>query len=63
MLLFVVNVVRSLRKAERAGDNPWGAATLEWSVSSPPPPYNFFAFPVVSSREPLWTPMTEDRRT
>jgi hypothetical protein len=25
-------------------------------VSSPPPVYNFLALPVVSSREPLWTP-------
>ena len=27
------------------------------------PPYNFVALPVVSSREPLWTPATERRRT
>jgi len=37
-----------------AGDNPWGAATLEWATRSPPPPFNFVALPVVSSREPLW---------
>jgi cytochrome c oxidase subunit 1 len=54
MLLFVVNVWRSLRAGERAGDNPWNAPTLEWAVPSPPPPYNFAALPVVSSREPLW---------
>jgi cytochrome c oxidase subunit 1 len=55
MLLFVVNVVRSLLAGERAGENPWGAATLEWSMPSPPPPFNFVALPVVSSREPLWS--------
>jgi cytochrome c oxidase subunit 1 len=55
VLLFVVNVVRSLRKGERAPGNPWGAATLEWATPSPPPKYNFTALPVVSSREPLWT--------
>jgi cytochrome c oxidase subunit 1 len=59
MLLFVVNVVRSLVKGQRAGADPWGAGTLEWSVGSPPPACNFFALPVVASREPLWAPSTE----
>jgi cytochrome c oxidase subunit 1 len=58
MFLFVLNVGLSLFRGARAPDNPWGAATLEWSVASPPPPYNFLALPVVSSREPLWTPAT-----
>jgi cytochrome c oxidase subunit 1 len=56
MLLFVFNVARSLIKGERAAADPWGGGTLEWSVSSPPPACNFFALPVVSSREPLWMP-------
>jgi cytochrome c oxidase subunit 1 len=59
MLLFAFNVVRSLLKGERAQPDPWGAGTLEWSVSSPPPACNFFALPVVSSREPLWSPSRE----
>jgi cytochrome c oxidase subunit 1/cytochrome c oxidase subunit I+III len=54
VLLFVINVVRSLRVGQPAGDNPWDAGTLEWSVSSPPPAYNFKVIPVVASRHPLW---------
>jgi len=54
VLLFVVNVVRSLRHGAAAGDNPWGAGTLEWSVSSPPPMANFERVPVVHGRFPLW---------
>ena len=54
MLLFVINVVRSVSKGEAAGDDPWGAPTLEWATHSPPPPFNFVALPVVASREPLW---------
>ena len=58
MLLFVINVGYSLFKGARATPNPWGAGTLEWSVPSPPPGCNFYALPVVSSREPLWLPST-----
>jgi len=54
VLLFVINVVRSLRHGEAAGDNPWGAGTLEWATSSPPPPYNFVAPVVVHGRDPVW---------
>jgi len=54
VLFFVVNFLRSLAKGTRAGDNPWGASTLEWATHSPPPAFNFVALPVVASREPLW---------
>jgi cytochrome c oxidase subunit 1/cytochrome c oxidase subunit I+III len=54
ILLFLVNVAFSLRRGEKAGPNPWGAATLEWTVPSPPPAYNFAVIPVVASRHPLW---------
>ena len=40
-LLFLWNVLRSLRDGAPAGDNPWNAWTLEWATSSPPPPENF----------------------
>ncbi len=54
VLIFLINVAISLRRGERAGDDPWDAWTLEWATASPPPPYNFETAPVVASRRPLW---------
>jgi cytochrome c oxidase subunit I len=54
ILLFLVNVAKSLKSGASAGPNPWDAPTLEWSVASPPPPYNFAVIPTVASRHPLW---------
>jgi cytochrome c oxidase subunit 1 len=53
-LIFVWNVVYSLRHGAPAGDDPWDAWTLEWATTSPPPPYNFETIPTVRSRRPLW---------
>jgi cytochrome c oxidase subunit I len=54
VLLFLINVVISLRRGQPAGDDPWDAWTLEWTTTSPPPPYNFETPPEVRSRRPLW---------
>jgi len=38
----------------KAGRNPWGSSSLEWTVSSPPPPQNFDSFPVEVADD--WSP-------
>jgi heme/copper-type cytochrome/quinol oxidase subunit 1 len=48
------NIWRSRRKGAIAGPNPWGAPSLEWSIPSPPPEYNYAVIPTVTSRYPLW---------
>jgi cytochrome c oxidase subunit 1 len=52
--LFLANVFRSLRAGAAAGENPWGADTLEWATTSPPPSYNFAMVPVVEGSAALW---------
>jgi cytochrome c oxidase subunit I+III len=68
VLLFLVNVFRSRRFGEIAGDDPWGADTLEWGTSSPPPNYNFLYPPAAQGRYALWartesTPVVTGLRT
>jgi cytochrome c oxidase subunit 1 len=45
----VFYLIWSMRYGPRAGDNPWGAAGLEWQTSSPPPTHNFVETPVVTT--------------
>jgi cytochrome c oxidase subunit 1 len=47
ILAIIINVIVSLRRGKPAGINPWGARTLEWTISSPPPYYNFKKIPIV----------------
>jgi cytochrome c oxidase subunit I+III len=56
VLLFVVNVVWTVRVGPPAGDDPWAADSLEWSESSPPPDAQFARIPVVTDRHPRWAP-------
>ena len=55
VLVFLINVFWSKRLGIVAGANPWGADTLEWSISSPPPDYNYHYLPTVESRYALWS--------
>ena len=53
ILMVLVNMVISLRRRVPAGNDPWGAQTLEWWTSSPPPRDNFTSLPEITSYAPL----------
>ena len=42
------NLWRGCKHGPVVGKNPWGAATLEWTLPSPPPTHNFDMEPVVT---------------
>lgn len=54
VLVFLGNVFYSLKRGTIAGENPWGADTLEWSTTSPPPSFNYQYIPVVEGRHAIW---------
>ena len=62
VLLFIVNVLKSLKSGAVAAPNPWDAPTLEWSIPSPPPPYNFAVIPTIASAYPLWEDRIGEKR-
>jgi len=52
--VFMVNFVISLRRGKEAGTDPWDGRTLEWTIPSPPPEYNFKEIPQVHARDEFW---------
>ena len=54
---FLVQLVVSFMRREQLRDvtgDPWNGRTLEWSTSSPPPPYNFAFTPVIHDLDAWW---------
>jgi cytochrome c oxidase subunit I len=54
MVVFLINVIRTLRGPKNAPPDPWGGNTLEWATTSPPPPHNFDSLPEVHSVRPVY---------
>lgn len=53
LVQLIVSIKNRKANAVTSGDT-WNGRTLEWSVPSPAPEYNFAILPVVHSRDPFW---------
>ena len=54
-ILFLVNIVLTSTKPKTAGNDPWeDGRTLEWTISSPAPEYNFAQTPLVRGYDAWW---------
>jgi cytochrome c oxidase subunit 1 len=54
VLVFLYNALVVTPKSPPAPADPWDARTLEWSVPSPPPEYNFAEIPQVHALDEYW---------
>jgi cytochrome c oxidase subunit I len=54
VLIFLWNVLVSIRRGRPAGDDPWEGNSLEWVTSSPPPHHNFHQIPPIRSERPAF---------
>ncbi len=56
VLFQIAQLLVSIKNREKykVGNDPWDARTLEWSIPSPPPFYNFAIEPSVETRDDFW---------
>jgi len=57
VLLFVINIIASHRRAKHeppVGPDPWDARSLEWMLQSPTPAHNFDEVPTVTQLDEFW---------
>ncbi|CCF84847.1 Cytochrome c oxidase, subunit I (fragment, part 2) [Nitrolancea hollandica Lb] len=54
ILLLIFLMARAWMSTEKAPSDPWDGRTLEWSIPSPPPVYNYAEIPIVHYRDAFW---------
>jgi cytochrome c oxidase subunit 1 len=60
VLMFLINIWHTHRKAAPAPLDPWDARTLEWMTTNPPKEHNFDALPEVHSLDEFFHRKYED---
>jgi cytochrome c oxidase subunit 1 len=60
VLIFIINVVQTTRKAPAAPLDPWDARSLEWMTTSPPKAHNFDSIPTVHALDEFFHRKYED---
>ena len=62
----IAQLVKSIRERKQHRDttgDPWNGRSLEWSIPSPAPTYNFALLPVVHSRDEFWQMKQNTKQT
>jgi cytochrome c oxidase subunit 1 len=54
IIVFMYNAYVMFTRGKPAGADPWDGRTLEWTIPSPPPEYNFEEIPTVRARDAFW---------
>jgi cytochrome c oxidase subunit 1 len=63
VLVLLYNIIMTSVKNVRVGNDPWGdGRTLEWSLPSPPPFYNFKQLPLVRGLDAYWLEKMEGKK-
>jgi cytochrome c oxidase subunit I len=62
VIIMLINIIMTSVKNVRVGNDPWGdGRTLEWSIPSPPPFYNFKQLPLVRGLDAFWIEKMEGK--
>ncbi|XNQ39769.1 cytochrome c oxidase subunit I [Bacillus sp. 1P10SD] len=62
VIIMLINIIMTSVKNVKVGNDPWGdGRTLEWSIPSPPPFYNFKQLPLVRSLDAFWVEKMEGK--
>ncbi len=62
VLQLLVSIRHHRHYRDTTGD-AWGGRTLEWSIPSPPPVYNFAVIPTVTGRDAFWITKQQEKKT
>jgi len=59
MLILLYNLIRTFARRPDLVADPWDARSLEWSIPSPTPEYNFAQLPLIEHRDAFWVAKRE----
>ena len=63
VLMFVINIYYTSKKAPKAPLDPWDARTLEWMTASPPKEHNFDSIPTIHALDEFFHRKYEEVET
>lgn len=53
-IILIINIIITVKKGEKAPQDPWDGRTMEWAIETPTPEYNFKQTPLVRGLDAFW---------